>query len=324
MWHAKASERNCWDWPQTFTSKSLTETSWSGKPPGTLWYINTRSACLFVNVCNAKLTSQIAHLLIKYSLTWMSSLFWSSPLECWERNFASPSSGKPTQVISPPASVSIEASSKDCMEMAFQGPLILKWYWRNMTSLYFGGGVKSLHLCVQGEAIVLVCVQVEVTMPVYVNGEVTAPVCLQGEVTTLKCAWSDISINQSALCTADRQKRCAHKQQLLTNPQGFKSLPNKPQFVKNTPEMMFKEVKAGTEGWSNISPSAWDTNNASTLQMSNWLCDRSIKILPQSDKDDLSGMPRSVLLGTNFNFCTEELPSGSVTDDLECRWAGLN
>lgn len=108
--------------------------------------------------------------------------------------------------------------------------------------------MKSLHRCVHGEATVLVCAQVEVSVPVYVKGEVTAPMCVQGEVTRLKCAWSDSSINQSALSTADRQRRCAHKQQLLTNPQGFKSLPNKLRFVKNTPEMMCKEVKAGTEG----------------------------------------------------------------------------
>lgn len=119
-----------------------------------------------------------------------------------------------------------------------------------------GGGVKSLHLYVQGEATVLVCTQVEVTAPVYVKGEVTAPVRVQGEVTTLKCARSDIIINQSALCAADRPRRCARKQQLLTSLQGFKFLPNKLRFVKNTPERMCNEVKAGTEGWSNISPSA--------------------------------------------------------------------
>lgn len=90
---------------------------------------------------------------------------------------------------------------------------------------------------VQGEVIDLVCVQGKVTPLMCVQAEVNPPVCGGGGVSTalieLVCVQGEVNINQSALCEADRQRKCAYNQELPTNPQGFKSLPNKLQFVKN-------------------------------------------------------------------------------------------
>lgn len=71
--------------------------------------------------------------------------------------------------------------------------------------------------------------------------------------------------------------------------------------------MLHKEVKAGTEGWSNISPSACDNNNASALQKSlidceteaQRSCHNLTKIIPKLHLCRGRAL-RSVLLRTNF------------------------